>query len=65
MKVKQGEIAKYEEVSAMKYLTACIKETLRLYPQATAHPLTALEDTHLGDIFVPKDVCRRVAREGR
>ena len=35
----------------MKYLTA------PLIPQAIAHPLTALEGTYLGDVFVPKNVC--------
>eukprot|EP00026_Physarum_polycephalum_P007375 Phypoly_transcript_07434.p1 GENE.Phypoly_transcript_07434~~Phypoly_transcript_07434.p1 ORF type:complete len:231 (+),score=32.06 Phypoly_transcript_07434:908-1600(+) len=51
---QKGELANFEEVSRLKYLTACIKETLRLYPQGNTHPATALEDTYLGEIFVPK-----------
>jgi cytochrome P450 len=50
-------LANLEEVSGLKYLTACIKETLRLYPQGFSHPVTALEDTYLDDMFVPKGVC--------
>ena len=53
----QGEIQNLAQVGTLKYLTATIKETLRMYPPATAHPLTALEDAEVEGVKFPKDVC--------
>ena len=54
---KVEEISPSDLKSFVK-LEAAIKETLRLYPQATIHPLISLKDSQIGDFYVPKStVC--------
>ncbi|KAK1223348.1 hypothetical protein PQX77_013780 [Marasmius sp. AFHP31] len=49
-----GEPAQFQDLSKMPYLTAVMRETLRLAPTAPARAVTALEDTTLlnGKYFV-------------
>jgi len=51
---EKEEMTSIEQVGKLKYLTAVVKETLRLYPQGTAHPLTAVKDVDLDGLHVPK-----------
>lgn len=51
---KTGEIT-YEKLSKLDYLTAILKETLRLYgPADSTFPRVATEDVILGDLLVRK-----------
>ena len=51
---KTGEIT-YEKLLKLDYLTAILKETLRLYgPADVTFPRTAIEDVMLGDLVVRK-----------
>jgi len=52
---EKKEMTSIEQVGKLKYLTAVVKETLRIYPQGTAHPLTAVKDVDLDGLLVPKD----------
>ena len=46
-------LAKYEEVSALPYLDACINETMRLKPVAPILMLEPIRDTKLGEVELP------------
>ncbi|KAG1657290.1 Cytochrome P450 3A8 [Nymphon striatum] len=50
---KHGNLT-YEVVSEMPYLTAVIKETLRMFAPPVRHERVALQDYYLRDIFIKK-----------
>ncbi|KAJ8978275.1 hypothetical protein NQ317_009615 [Molorchus minor] len=52
--VVQNQARNDASTSDMKYLRACIKETLRLSPTAGANSRLLAEDTFFGDYLVPK-----------
>ncbi|MCA9839964.1 MAG: cytochrome P450 [Trueperaceae bacterium] len=43
-----------ESLKGLPYLSAVVRETLRLYPTIPFAPRVSLEDTQLGDFFIPK-----------
>jgi cytochrome P450 len=43
-----------DQVNTLDYLEACAQEAMRLKPAAPFIPLETLEDTVLGDVFLPK-----------
>ncbi|XP_062157195.1 cytochrome P450 714A1-like isoform X1 [Alnus glutinosa] len=50
-------LADLNSVLQLKTVTIVIQEVLRLYPPAAFVSREALEDTQLGNIVIPKDVC--------
>ncbi len=46
-------VARYEEVSALPYVDACINETMRLKPVAPILLLEPIRDTSLGELELP------------
>jgi cytochrome P450 family 77 subfamily A len=46
-----------EQINKLKYLTAVIKETLRVHTPAAAVVLTPTQDTTLGGYDIPSGVC--------
>uniref|UniRef100_A0A7E4W9V8 Cytochrome P450 n=1 Tax=Panagrellus redivivus TaxID=6233 RepID=A0A7E4W9V8_PANRE len=43
----------FEDISRLKYLEACVKETLRLYPSVPMIARQTVEDTMLGNHLIP------------
>jgi cytochrome P450 len=52
--VSQASLEKYEEVTALPFVDACINETMRLKPVAPIIMLQPTRDTKVGELEVPK-----------
>jgi cytochrome P450 len=51
--VSERNLSRYEELSALPYLEACIHETMRLKPVAPILMVEPIRDTKLGELEVP------------